>query len=79
MEQRVTSLERSQIDTNHYVTMLMGIVSEQEKDIQRSLAAIEKQTELLMQHSATLIQQNETLTQHSLAIQELLSRLPAKE
>jgi hypothetical protein len=78
-EERITNLEQFQRETiaavqesNLAITAQMGIVSEQEKDIKRTLAVVEQQTELLMQHSAILLQ-------HSEAIRELLARLPAKE
>jgi hypothetical protein len=85
-EQRITSLEQFQRETiaavqesNMHITAQMGIVSEQEKDIKRTLAVVEEHTAQLMLHTATLMQHNETLIEHSVAIQELLSRLPAKE
>ena len=71
-EERLAQLERSQIANNEQFAILLGVIGEQGRDIKRTLAVVERQTELLMQHTATL-------EQHSEAIRELLSRLPAKD
>jgi hypothetical protein len=71
--ERLTALERSQIDTNHNITILTGVIGEQGRDIKRMLAVLEQHTSLLMQHG-------EILQQHSQMLQEILNRLPpAKE
>ena len=61
----VSALERSQIDTNKNMTILLGIVSEQQKDIKAILQTLDQHTVIL--------------TQHSQMLQEILLRLPAKE
>ena len=60
-EERLTSLERSQIETNKNMTILLGVVSEQQKDIKRN---------------STLDQHTTILTQHSQMLQAILARLP---
>ena len=64
-DQRLTALERSQIDTNKNMTILLGIVSEQQADIKRILVTLDEHTMIL--------------TQHSQMLQAILERLPTKE
>ena len=61
-EERLTSLERSQIETNKNMTILLGVVSEQQKDIKRILLTLDQHTTIL--------------TQHSQMLQAMLARLP---
>lgn len=46
-EERLTALERSQIDTNKNMTIVLGIVAEQGRDIKRIAATLEQHSELL--------------------------------
>ena len=61
-EERLTALERSQIETNKNMTILLGVVSEQQKDIKRILLTLDQHTTIL--------------TQHSQMLQAILARLP---
>jgi len=61
-EERLTTLERSQIETNKNMTILLGVVSEQQKDIKRILLTLDQHTTIL--------------TQHSQMLQAILARLP---
>jgi hypothetical protein len=68
--ERLAQLERFQQDSNHQFTILMGIVSEQEKDLKRMLTVLDEHTVILTQHS-------HVLQQHSQMLQQILDRLPA--
>ncbi len=48
-EERLAQLERAQADTNHNITMLVGVIGEQGRDIKRIASTLEQHTALLQQ------------------------------
>jgi hypothetical protein len=59
--ERLSALERSQIDTNHQITILTGVIGEQGRDIKRMLNVLEQHTDILEHHTAALDSHTESL------------------